>query len=83
VTPAERTLQRVNAATVEQTLACETGNCHRCRGTVYSLTSTHGRPCAHACHGADDLAEAALERDHYHGDLFASATGRSEADGAV
>jgi hypothetical protein len=25
----------------------------------------------HACHGADDLtAEAALERDHHHGDLF-------------
>jgi hypothetical protein len=67
VTSAERTLQRAPTAT----LACETGNCHRCRGTIYSLTSTHGRPCAHRCHGADDLAtEAALERDHYHGDLF-------------
>jgi len=72
VTPAERTLQRAPTATVERTLACETGNCHGCcRGTVYSLTSTHGRPCAHACHGADDLTtEAALERDHHHGDLF-------------
>jgi hypothetical protein len=71
VTPAERTLQRAPTTTVDRTLACETGNCHRCRGTVYSLTSTHGRPCAHACHGADDLTtEAALERDHNHDDLL-------------
>jgi len=51
---------------VEQTAACQTGNCHRCRGTVYSLTTSHGRPGGHACHGADDRAiEAVLEARHF------------------
>ena len=53
-------------AIVEVTAACEAGNCHRCWGTVLSLTAAHGRPCGHACHRGDDRAvEAALERHHF------------------
>jgi hypothetical protein len=51
---------------ITTTAACEVGNCHRCRGTVLSLTSAHGRPCAHECHGGDDRAvDLALERAYF------------------
>jgi hypothetical protein len=48
------------------TVACEVGDCHRCKGTVLSVTAAHGRPCQHPCHGLDDLAvEARLEAIHF------------------
>lgn len=47
-------------------LACELGDCHRCKGTVLSVTAVHGRQCEHDCHGLDDLAvEARLEAAHF------------------
>jgi hypothetical protein len=36
------------------TVHCELGNCGRCRGTVFSITDAHGRPCQHPCHAADE-----------------------------
>jgi hypothetical protein len=51
---------------ITTTAACEVGNCHRCRGTVVSLTEAHGRQCTHECHQADDRAvEARLEAEHF------------------
>jgi hypothetical protein len=51
---------------ITTTAACEVGNCHRCRGTVLSLSEAHGRPCAHECHQADDRAvKDRLEADHF------------------
>jgi hypothetical protein len=48
------------------TVACELGDCQRCKGTVLSVTAAHGRPCGHPCHGGDDRAvEAALEAAHF------------------
>ena len=48
------------------TLACELGDCHRCKGTVLSVTAAHGHPCEHVCHGGDDRAiEATLEAAHF------------------
>jgi hypothetical protein len=32
------------------TVHCELGACGRCRGTVFSVTAAHGRPCEHPCH---------------------------------
>ena len=55
--------------TAPVTLACELGDCHRCRGTVFSVTAAHGAACACPCHGGDDRAiEAGLEAAHF-GDL--------------
>jgi hypothetical protein len=52
--------------TVPVTAACELGDCHRCRGTVFSVTASHGRPCQHPCHAGDDRAvEARLEAAHF------------------
>ena len=52
--------------TASVTLACELGDCHRCKGTVLSVTAAHGHPCQHTCHDADDRAiEATLEAAHF------------------
>jgi hypothetical protein len=32
------------------TLACELGNCGRCKGRIFSVTEAHGSPCSHECH---------------------------------
>jgi hypothetical protein len=56
----------MSAATVAVSLACETGRCDRCRGTVVSLTRPVGAQCEHDCHSTDDQAiEAQLEREHF------------------
>jgi hypothetical protein len=48
------------------TVACELGDCHRCKGTVLSVTAAHGHQCEHACHASDDLVvEVTLEAAHF------------------
>jgi hypothetical protein len=48
------------------TVACELGDCHRCKGTVLGVTAAHGHPSEHACHAGDDrTVEAALEVAHF------------------